>query len=57
MDNNKNIKGPCCVCKDTRKERDDCIQFKNEDECSIFIKKHFECLKSFGFEQDKKKTT
>ena len=51
----KVIKGPCCVCKDTRAERDECIRFFPEEECTEKIEKHFKCLKSFGFEGDAKK--
>jgi len=25
--------GPCCVCKDTRKLRDECFFAKSEEEC------------------------
>lgn len=40
---------PCCVCKETRELRDNCIRFNNELECTKEINKHVECLKSFGF--------
>lgn len=42
--------GPCCVCKETKKLRDDCIFEKEPSECTEFIYKHNECLKSHGFE-------
>ena len=48
------IKGPCCVCKETRQARDDCLQTRSEEECSGFIRAHFDCLKTFGFHADKK---
>jgi cytochrome c oxidase assembly protein subunit 17 len=40
---------PCCVCKETRELRDNCIRFNNETECVKEINKHIECLKSYGF--------
>lgn len=40
---------PCCVCKETRELRDNCIRFNNELECTKEINKHIECLKGFGF--------
>ena len=40
---------PCCACPETRKQRDDCVFMKGEENCIEFIEKHKECLKSYGF--------
>lgn len=42
--------GPCCVCKETKKLRDDCLFEKQESDCQEFIYKHNDCLKEHGFE-------
>jgi cytochrome c oxidase assembly protein subunit 17 len=52
----KVIKGPCCVCKETRLTRDECIREKGEEECQAEIEKQVECLASFGFRSEKKQT-
>ncbi len=49
MEGEKKIKGPCCVCKDTKRLRDECIFMKSEELCLPQIEKHKECLRSFGF--------
>lgn len=41
--------GPCCVCKDTKAERDSCILQKSEPECQPQIERHKQCLKEHGF--------
>lgn len=46
---NKNELRPCCVCKDTRKIRDECIMFKSELECLKEMDDHKKCLESYGF--------
>lgn len=39
----------CCVCKDTKRLRDECIIFNGEDKCKAFIEAHNACLRSEGF--------
>ena len=50
----KKIKGPCCVCKETRSERDMCYITRRPEDCIDEISKHNLCLKSFGFNPDTK---
>ena len=45
--------GPCCVCKETKAIRDQCLFDYSEAECTQFIWKHNECLKQHGFEPAK----
>ena len=45
-------KGPCCVCKDTKKTRDECIVMRSEEECQSEIMSHKECLRSHGFDSN-----
>jgi cytochrome c oxidase assembly protein subunit 17 len=45
--------GPCCVCKETKKVRDECLLFKTEEDCQQEIFKHNACLKEHGFEPAK----
>jgi len=40
---------PCCVCKDTRQTRDDCVFYNGEEKCSGFIEAHKKCLRAHGF--------
>jgi len=41
----------CCVCKDTKKVRDECMfQMGSEDKCSEAIEQHKACLRSEGFD-------
>ena len=40
---------PCCACPDTRRERDDCVLLRGEENCHEFIEKHRVCLQSYGF--------
>ncbi len=42
-------KGICCVCKETKSVRDECILFKSEESCKKEIQNHIDCLKSHGF--------
>lgn len=42
--------GPCCVCKVTKKLRDECFLFKSEEECKTEIANHNQCLRDNGFE-------
>lgn len=54
---------PCCVCKETRKARDDCYLFapsssqsggdeELQTHCKKYIEAHSECLKGYGFNFD-----
>ena len=52
---------PCCVCKESRKKRDDCYLFAPsnlkedkdiETHCKLFIMQHSKCLKEYGFNFD-----
>lgn len=40
----------CCVCKDTKKVRDECIFQFGEDKCREAIEQHKSCLRSEGFD-------
>ena len=42
-------KGPCCVCKETKNLRDECIRFKSEEECIKEFENHKKCLIEQGF--------
>ncbi len=48
----KNAKGLkiCCVCKETKAARDECIVINGEERCKAFIDAHNECLRAEGFE-------
>ena len=50
----KVIKGPCCVCKDTRADRDMCLITRNEQDCQGLVETHNQCLRSFGFHPEVK---
>ncbi|KAI9179668.1 Cytochrome c oxidase copper chaperone [Blastocladiella emersonii ATCC 22665] len=41
---------PCCVCPDTKRERDECVLVNGEENCKEFIEKHRACLRSYGFD-------
>ena len=45
-------KGICCVCPDTKKQRDLCFLMKDEASCQQEIKLHNECLMQEGFFPD-----
>ncbi|KNE63073.1 hypothetical protein AMAG_08239 [Allomyces macrogynus ATCC 38327] len=40
---------PCCVCPDTKRERDECVLANGEENCAAFIERHKACLRSYGF--------
>ncbi|ELR13334.1 copper chaperone, putative [Acanthamoeba castellanii str. Neff] len=40
----------CCVCKDTKKVRDECIFQFGEEKCQEPIELHKVCLRSEGFD-------
>ena len=47
-----NAKGKkiCCVCKETKGVRDECIVRNGEERCVMFIEAHNQCLRSEGFD-------
>ncbi|KAF9892819.1 Cytochrome c oxidase copper chaperone [Aspergillus nanangensis] len=44
---------PCCVCKDEKTARDDCMLFSKSDdpqkECTSMIDQYKSCMAGFGF--------
>ncbi|KAJ5119020.1 hypothetical protein N7448_010729 [Penicillium atrosanguineum] len=44
---------PCCVCKDEKTARDDCMLFSKSDdpqkECQSMVEKYKTCMAGFGF--------
>lgn len=40
---------PCCVCLETKAERDDCVIHKGEENCGDFIEAHKQCMRDLGF--------
>ncbi|KAI5282035.1 Cytochrome c oxidase copper chaperone [Ascosphaera acerosa] len=45
---------PCCVCKDEKAARDDCMLFSRSDdpakeECKGLVDKYKACMAGFGF--------
>uniref|UniRef100_A0A914LTX6 Cytochrome c oxidase copper chaperone n=1 Tax=Meloidogyne incognita TaxID=6306 RepID=A0A914LTX6_MELIC len=49
-ENTKKVLRPCCVCKETRMVRDECIILNGEESCGALIEAHKKCLKEYGFE-------
>ncbi|EAN30678.1 Cytochrome C oxidase copper chaperone (COX17) family protein [Theileria parva strain Muguga] len=45
----KSGKHICCVCKETKQARDDCIAQNGQEQCKKFIEAHNKCLKDEGF--------
>ncbi|CAN8099194.1 unnamed protein product [Discula destructiva] len=45
---------PCCVCKDEKAKRDECMLFSNAadpaKDCQSTIDQYRSCMKGFGFE-------
>ncbi|KAJ4397080.1 Cytochrome c oxidase copper chaperone [Gnomoniopsis smithogilvyi] len=45
---------PCCVCKDEKSKRDECMLFSNAadpaKDCQSTIDQYRNCMKGFGFE-------
>ncbi|CAG82262.2 cysteine alpha-hairpin motif superfamily [Yarrowia lipolytica] len=43
---------PCCVCKDEKAARDECLLFNgvDSDKCKPLISAYKECMKGFGFD-------
>ncbi|KAI4265660.1 MAG: hypothetical protein L6R38_009256 [Xanthoria sp. 2 TBL-2021] len=44
---------PCCVCKDEKSARDECMLFSNSDDpqkdCEGMVDKYRSCMRGFGF--------
>ncbi|KAH8820358.1 cytochrome C oxidase copper chaperone-domain-containing protein [Xylogone sp. PMI_703] len=45
---------PCCVCKDEKASRDECMLFSNakdpQKDCATTIEKYKSCMAGFGFQ-------
>ncbi|KAH6691562.1 cysteine alpha-hairpin motif superfamily [Plectosphaerella plurivora] len=45
---------PCCVCKEEKSKRDECMLFSNSNDpakdCRSTIQQYKDCMKGFGFE-------
>ncbi|KXL47178.1 hypothetical protein M433DRAFT_477975 [Acidomyces richmondensis BFW] len=45
---------PCCVCKDEKSARDECMLFSNatdpQEACKDLVGKYRSCMKSYGFD-------
>jgi len=46
-------KGICCVCKETKAKRDECLLLNSEDQCKAAIEQHNQCLRAEGFDPSK----
>ncbi|TKX26950.1 cytochrome c oxidase copper chaperone [Elsinoe australis] len=44
---------PCCVCKDEKTARDECMLFSNspdpQKECADMVSRYKTCMKGYGF--------
>ncbi|BFZ64530.1 telomere binding protein [Saitoella coloradoensis] len=42
---------PCCVCKEEKQRRDECMLFseKGEEDCKPVIEQYKTCMAGFGF--------
>ncbi|KAF2729665.1 hypothetical protein EJ04DRAFT_515748 [Polyplosphaeria fusca] len=44
---------PCCVCKDEKAQRDECMLFSSSDnaqqECGDMVTKYKQCMAGYGF--------
>ncbi|KAF2238092.1 hypothetical protein EV356DRAFT_336123 [Viridothelium virens] len=44
---------PCCVCKDEKAARDECMLFSNssdpQEECQSLVGKYKSCMAGYGF--------
>lgn len=47
------VQQPCCVCKDEKAARDECMLFTNSNdpqrECDSLVQKYKACMKGYGF--------
>ncbi|QDS68460.1 hypothetical protein FKW77_010827 [Venturia effusa] len=45
---------PCCVCKDEKTARDECMLFSRsenpQEECQSMVERYKLCMRGFGFE-------
>ena len=45
---------PCCVCKDEKASRDECMLFSNsenpQEACQSAVERYRSCMKGFGFQ-------
>lgn len=45
---------PCCVCKDEKSARDECMLFSNssdpQDACKDLVGRYRSCMKGYGFD-------
>uniref|UniRef100_A0A914HDB8 Cytochrome c oxidase copper chaperone n=1 Tax=Globodera rostochiensis TaxID=31243 RepID=A0A914HDB8_GLORO len=49
-DSNVNKLKACCVCKETKGKRDECIILNGEESCGQFIEAHKKCMREHGFD-------
>jgi len=44
---------PCCVCKDEKAQRDECMLFSRsenpQEDCKDMVSKYRSCMQSYGF--------
>ena len=44
---------PCCVCKDEKAQRDECMLFSRSDDpqedCKSMVMKYKDCMAGYGF--------
>ena len=44
---------PCCVCKDEKSQRDECMLFSQADDpqedCKGIVNKYRDCMRGYGF--------
>lgn len=47
------VRQPCCVCKDEKAARDECMLFSNapdpQADCQSMIQKYRACMQGYGF--------
>ncbi|KAF2859149.1 hypothetical protein K470DRAFT_109991 [Piedraia hortae CBS 480.64] len=52
-ENGEKVK-PCCVCKEEKNSRDECMLFSRaadpQEECKPLVDKYRACMKGYGFE-------
>lgn len=47
VDLNGKVFKPCCVCRETKEKRDECVL--HQDDCKDVIEQHIKCMQSYGF--------
>jgi len=40
---------PCCVCKEEKSTRDECIVMNGQEKCEDLIEAHKVCMRKLGF--------